>query len=254
MTPLISCPVWGPALAQVDASLGEGSFAQLARDHNQHVRLRQSIRLARGRAGSAEAAQALARLTHAYRILLDALRDLTGCSVIVDSSKLLSGLILHDRWLHEQTLSIQVVRDPRGVAASERRAAASDDAGALGAPPSRSVLSSAWHWTAANGTYLVGARLLGVPRTLISYRDLVREPMPTLDPVLRLIGRTADPAVVADRVFTAPRISHVAVGNPGRLESGPRQLREDLRWRSELTTTQRGLINAITLPVRIAIR
>ena len=77
------------------------------------------------------------------------------------------------------------------------------------------------------------------------------------DPVGTLVAATASlgvplaaadlPAVEDGRVVLGP--SHGLSGNPGRFRSGPIELRRDDGWTTEMPTTDRAVVTALTLPL-----
>src|SRR5262249_6054996 len=116
--PLRDCPVWSQVGARVEREV------DVARMDALYDRLRVNRRLwavARGCAGRGRFAGEAAELAGGSRVLFEAIRDVAGCSFVVDSSKFpvfasVLGLV--------PALDVRIVelrRDPRAVSYSSRR-------------------------------------------------------------------------------------------------------------------------------------
>jgi hypothetical protein len=114
------------------------------------------------------------------------------------------------------------------------------------------MLHSAGTWLGYNALF-EGMSLLGVPRTLIRYEDLVSAPGPVLAGVLDRMGVSytdADLAFISDAgVDLAP--DHSFGGNPTRIRVGPVPLRLDEAWRTAMNPADRRIVGALTLPGQV---
>jgi hypothetical protein len=192
-----------------------------------------------GRAG--ELLEVLARL---YR----SIAEVSGASVIVDSSKLptYGELLRHVPGI--DPLAVQLVRDPRATAYSWSTAKplpAADGGRMQRQGPIKSAglwmlwnaLSEAW-WRSDRDRYL-----------RVRYDDLVDRPEETLRSIVRAAG-TPDvelPLVAPHQVRLAP--THGVAGNPSRFTTGVVDLRADTRWRREMRPIDRALVTALTWPL-----
>lgn len=195
--------------------------------------------------------QALRQYADMYGQVLRGIRDVSGAQVVVDISKNPStGYLL--RQVPEVDLRvIHLVRDVRGVAHSWSKLVSRPDRD--GAAMTRlSYTRTTVEWEAFN-VMVEGLGLLGVPRTLLRYEDLIRNPEPSLRRVLRLIGAPeADGPldfIQGSTVQLAP--GHEVTGNVMRFRSGSEQLRLDEEWRTALPTSRRRAISVGAAPALV---
>jgi hypothetical protein len=205
------------------------------------TRLRQLPRMLTtgGGAVSAEYLRALSKL---YR----AIAEVSGCELIIDSSKLPSYGSLVGQVPGLDVRFVHLVRDPRGAAYSWTRAKALPDAN--GAMQRMSVLKSSSLWLAWNGT----ARALFGDRSryrVARYEDLVARPREVVDEILSFAGHSPESTpFVGERTVSLER-SHTVAGNPNRLEAGNVELRADEAWTTALGRSRQALVTAITTPL-----
>jgi Sulfotransferase family len=201
-----------------------------------------------------------------YTRLYQAVRQVSGAQVLIDSSKHAS-LAFCLRWAAERDLDLRVlhvVRDSRGVAYSwtkqVRRPEAVTGNGEFMAQ--WSPAKAAAHWNAENGAFALLARR-GIPTALVRYEEFLRTPIASLRRIARFAGLPADDTALAfltgadsvagagaDGSVTA-RLSanHTASGNPMRFQTGPILLRRDDSWRTRLALIDRRRVTALTFPL-----
>lgn len=189
-----------------------------------------------------------------YRRLYEAVRAVSGCGVLVDSSKHVS-LAFCLRWSAAIDLRVlHVVRDPRAVAHSWTKTVARPEAvegSAEGAHMARwSPGRTALHWSAQNVGFDLLARR-GVPTMRVRYEDFARAPAGTLREIAAFAGM--DPAVPLPFVTESAaelRSNHQVAGNPMRFRTGRVEVRADEVWKDALGAGPRRLVGAMTLPLR----
>lgn len=183
--------------------------------------------------------------------LYQAVREVSGASVIVDSSKSVGyALLLRDLPSFELDL-IHLVRHSHGVAYSwskrVRKPGVGDGNGFM------SVHARSWAvglWIADN--LLCDAAARRMPRaTRVRYEDLVADPRAELS---RILGDLDLPA--ADRTLSflgdasaELPASHAIAGNPMRFQQGHVVLRVDNEWRTSMSRPHRAVISAATWPL-----
>jgi len=160
--------------------------------------------------------------------LFEAVRDRSGCDVIVDSSKDLDRLLGLLQCSSLDLAVIHLVRSPFGVAHSMLR---------KGSAPT----STALRW--ARRTLLV-RRLLRLRRHLeVRYEDLVDRPADTIARVMAAIGLDFE----TDQLDFASRTRHNVGGNRMRFNRDS-TIVHDRSWRSGLSVLQKIGVAAATLP------
>jgi UDP-N-acetylglucosamine transferase subunit ALG13 len=198
---------------------------------------------------------ALDRDVAAYRGILaklyTAIAEVTGARVIVDSSKITTFALLL-RGIDDLDLrTVHLVRDPRGVVHSWRKAVRRDDGDGRDAMIRYGVVPAAARYVAYNGL-AHGLRALG-PYRFVRYEDLLAAPRATVARVLAFAGVPTPGdtlAFVRDReVDLEP--NHTVDGNPMRMSSGPMALRRDDGWRTGLSARDRRMTMALTAPLAL---
>jgi hypothetical protein len=250
--PFSSCPMWTRVGDLAFKGWTEDVLARLTELHRAAARQRHLPRLL---GSPRRPPEALVDLRAAYARIYRAVADVTGSHVVVDASKgpalgqALAGA--HDIDLR----MLNVVRDPRAVAWSWRQQVARPHAASTTSggeemwriPAHR----SAAQWSALQLEMEAIAGLGGVPSARLRYETFVADPVGTLVDVTTSLGvplSAADlPAVVEGRVELGP--SHGLSGNPGRFRSGSIELRRDDGWTTEMPTTDRAVVTALTLPL-----
>lgn len=204
--------------------------------------------LLRRRPGKPRGWDALARLVRYAECLYRAAADVTGASVLVDSSKwpgnpgplgLIPGI---DPYV------VHLVRDPRAVANSWTREKRWHEDGE--AMPQYPVLHSGLSWSARNLLAEVVMRRLGSRALRVRYEDFADRPAGSLRRVAELTGADAE----GGEPFTAPGEvclgeNHTAMGNAVRFRRGELQIRRDEAWEEELPGRLRALTTTVTFPL-----
>jgi hypothetical protein len=245
-SPVRSCPVWravlrhafGGPVGVADAERLNGLTFDRLRTH--WVR---SVVDAR-RAGSFDGDEYRGALADLYR----AVRDVSGCRVVVDSSKCpvyasllatVPGIRLH---------VLHLVRDSRATAFSNRRLRALPDFGDRRLMPRERPIVTARRW--AKNHALCELLLPGHVDsfTRLRYEDFADRPVPTLR---RIIATTGEDAVLP---FTGERTvrlaaTHSVSGNPSRFQLGDVTLHIDNEWRKAMSLPDRAVVTTVTWPL-----
>ncbi|MEV6967465.1 sulfotransferase [Hamadaea sp. NPDC051192] len=202
-----------------------------------------------------------ARARHTARILRDGhplvdvmarlyqgIADVTGASLIIDSSKLPSGAALLAG--SPSAYLVHMVRDPRAVAHSWQRPKQQLDL------PSRVTLMkphSTWDstakWLTWNYLTELTARRFAVHRRL-RYEDFARSPRSVVEDLLGMAGVPVDDGPFLDDRTVALAANHTVSGNPGRFTTGPVAIRADEAWRRDMRPSARMLAGTLALPLR----
>jgi len=183
--------------------------------------------------------------------LYQAVREVSGASVIVDSSKHVGyALVLRDLPSIDLRL-IHLIRRSHGVAYSWSRRVTKPGVG--DGTGYMSVHATSWAiglWMTDNLLYDVLARRMP-GATRVRYENLVADPA---GEVVRIIGDLDLPATnlslgfLSDAVATLPP-SHALSGNPMRFKRGEVALRADDEWRRAMSRPRKAAISAATWPL-----
>jgi len=189
-----------------------------------------------------------------YARVYRAVRTVSGCDLVVESSKHAS-LAFVLRWSRDVDLrALHLVRDSRGVAHSwfkqVRRPDVVDDGDEWMARCSPVKVSL--QWDAQNAAFDLLAAT-GVPVHRERYEDLVADPATVLGRTRAFAGLPPDPSALrfVQGSVVHLRVGHTVSGNPMRFAHGPVQLRVDDAWRTGLPAGRRRLVSALTIALRL---
>jgi hypothetical protein len=194
----------------------------------------------------------LREYTSFYATLYDAIRSVSGASVVIDSSKhpSLAFALAARRDLDLRV--VQMIRDPRAVAyswtkATTRPEAQGGDTNAVFT--TYSPARAARLWLGHNASLRLLPRL-GVPLLTVRHEDVLADPRGVVQTIATWAGLPADTAipVSADKVAElAP--THTASGNPMRFTTGAVPIVADETWRAAARPRDVRAVTAITLPL-----
>jgi hypothetical protein len=235
---LVACSIWSKILA---AELPPGADP---RTHAQEVRRRQWGKLRTrhtwhvlGGGGGADVREHARTMARTYR----AIADVTGATVIVDSTKIPGEAALLDKVDGIDPLYLHLVRDPRAVAHSWMRP--KDFIYAMSA--SRSTA----YWIGFNLASRALVKRHPERSRFLRYEDFIREPAATLRSLIEMCGGDPEGSPVRGRSAKL-RTNHTVTGNPDRFKSGPTEIRAfDGTWRSELSTGAKLATLALSWPL-----
>ncbi len=181
--------------------------------------------------------------------LYDAIREVSGCRVVVDSSKNASyGNLL--RYLEGADVHyLHFIRDSPAVAYSWGRKKEFEPGVYM---PRKSSVKSALQWDARNlSAELFLAR--GTDRQMsLRYEEFIAEPRDTVASIVRWIDEwPADLPFRSSHEVELSRSSHSVFGNEVRFQSCPVVLRSDERWRREMSRRDQVVVKSLTLPLRL---
>jgi hypothetical protein len=182
--------------------------------------------------------------------LYGAVRDVTGSSVIVDSSKFPSYGYALGMAPGVELYVLHLVRDPRAVAYSWLKRKVQPDLEGTRYMMQRSPAGSSLRWMARNLATEAFWRRSPGRYMMLRYEDFVAEPREALGRVLDLLGEKASLSHVEDHEVKLG-VNHNIWGNPSRFRSGRVEIRPDTEWASRINPGDRSLITALTLPLLV---
>ncbi len=200
-----------------------------------------------------ELRRALAEYTSYYARLYTAITEVSGCQLVVDSSKHPS-LAYCLRWQDGLDLRVlHLVRDSRAVAYSWSREVRRPDTDRLSYMTRYSPATAAGQWNVQNAAFHLLARR-GVPVMRVKYEDFTAEPELTLGRLAGFAGLPAQPGypfLGADGACRWARLGggHSVSGNPMRFTTGQVAIRRDERWRTGMPRVHQRAVTALTWPL-----
>ncbi|GAA5190501.1 sulfotransferase [Rugosimonospora acidiphila] len=239
---LSECPVWGKVLAE----LTHIDLDQIVRYQREVLRESNLVRLMRTRPD--QAWPALAAFRDATDDLYSAIAKVTGCRVIVDSSKRPSHALVLRYAPSLAPYYVHLVRDPRASAYSWRNRQYSGGAGDQ--IRQRSSFDATLRWLLLNVsseliTYRTGRERLRRMR----YEDFIAAPRDTIAELADWVGETLDESSFADERTVRVPVSHAIAGNPVRSRTGEVVLRDSGEWQRSQPSRDRLIATTVAAPV-----
>jgi hypothetical protein len=169
----------------------------------------------------------------------------TGCRVVVDSSKTPVYGRLLDTLPEVELFVVHLVRDPRGVAYSWRRPKAH-----VGERESRLMsMHGAFHsslmWLLLNGTTRALWRRARGRYLLVRYEDFMARPRETIQRIAAHVGEQPRELPFVGEHAVRLESTHTVSGNPSRFTTGVVDLRADLEWAERLSRRDQ-LVSTLT--------
>lgn len=195
-----------------------------------------------------------ARLEEYSGVLADlyrAVQVVSGARVIVDSSKAPSYAFVLRRVPGVDLRAVHLVRDSRGTAFSWTKKVVRPDA------VDQTVYMQRYHPGRIASRYITRNLMmellggLGVPTARMRYEDVVREPRPHVERIVRLAGEEVESGAldfIGDGEVELG-VNHTVHGNPLRMKLGRVPLRLDEEWRSSLKRDYYGIVTTLTWPL-----
>ena len=197
--------------------------------------------------------QVLTEYTSYYARMYAAITQVSGCGLVVDSSKHPS--LAHClRWQADVDLRVlHLVRDPRAVAYSWSRQVLRPDTDRQSYMTRYSPAVAAEQWDVQNAALHLLVRS-GVPTMRLRYEDFTAEPELTLHLIAGFAGLPAQDSYPFLTTHGTSWAAHLAVGhsvsgNPMRFTAGQVPISRDERWRTHMPRAQQRAVAALTLPL-----
>jgi len=250
--PFRQCPFWEQAGKAAFGGWDEIDTGRIAALRARVDRNRFIPRLAARPAGGKGPGPgpALDEYTSYYARLYAAIAEVSGCELVVDSSKHPSLAHCLRRQDGVDLRVLHLVRDSRAVAYSWGRAVRRPDTDRESYMTRYSPAVAAAQWNGQNTAFHL---LRGIPVKRLKYEDFVAAPADAL----RRIAEFAGLPPADGSAFTGPgwadlECGHSVSGNPMRFATGRVPVRRDERWRDGLPAGQRREVTALTLPLLAA--
>jgi Sulfotransferase family len=247
------CEVWGRVVKETSTSSTPGqpqwTLEQLVGSQHEIAHLTNRQRVLRSVRGPHEDWEQLDRVRAAIGAAVHAFADVTGARVVIDTSKrphdaaVFAGVPDIDHYV------VHVVRDPRAVVHSWRRAKTFTVAGRTRTMKARRMPSSVRRWVAnCIGSEML-RRQIPTSRWLeMRYEDFATDPHGAVDQILELLGENGQPPFESDDTVLL-HTNHMVAGNPSRFTIGSVKIRPDEAWRTKMPVRDQHLVAFATKPL-----
>jgi hypothetical protein len=199
---------------------------------------------------SARVRAQLEEYTSYYLRVYQAAAEVSGASVLIDSSKhsSLAYCLSFEPGIDLRVL--HVVRDSRGVAYSWTKHVDRPETDGAQEMARFTPIQTAMLWDAHNVAFSALGRG-GARVSRLRYEDFLAAPAASSGVIARFAGLDVEPAALGFLSQDSVTLGscHSAAGNPMRFVTGTLALRRDDAWRSSLPAGQRRLVTALTAPL-----
>jgi hypothetical protein len=237
---LADCPFWGAVLR---SAFPEGDALPRVRTERRwiHGRTLASLLLGRDRQRLRTYRDDLAKL---YR----AIATVSGCRVIVDSSKSPTYAYILDRTPGIELYGVHLVRDPRAVAFSWNKRVLKPEAADEEYMDAYGPFRVGTQWVVYNALF-AAIRRSGTPTSFLTYEQLVADPESELRRVLgELVPELSGPLPELGGEVSLP-LQHTVAGNPVRFSRGALRIALDDEWRRAMRRRDRRVVELATAPL-----
>jgi hypothetical protein len=185
----------------------------------------------------------------AARNLYGAIRKVSGCEIIVDSSKYVGYGFLLATTPGIDLFTVHLVRDSRAVAYSWRRKKVRPEIqGEQRYMGQRGILQSAGRWSVRN---MLAHRLQRMSKqyAFLRYEDLVINPQASLSRLLTDLGLETTSLDFLDGFRASLKTGHTVSGNPMRFERKEIKIQADTQWQKDMVKSHKWLVTLVTWPL-----
>jgi hypothetical protein len=181
--------------------------------------------------------------------LYAAIAEVSGASVVVDSTKAPAYAYVLQAMPDADVRVAHLVRDSRGTAHSAAKQQVMKDS------PDRVVHKHRYpptvitaRWMLYHLAFLAMHRWRR-PQLLLRYEDFVRDPEPALLDLAHFAGAPAQRAPFVDGTTLCLERTHTMAGNDSKFDAGPVRVREDDAWRTALPAGHRRVVTVLSWPL-----
>ena len=234
------CPFWTQVSAQWKRESGAEDpreIASLRKPLHGHIRGGQYVGpkdLIRQYGGS---------LANLYR----ALRDVSGCRVIVDSSKAPAHAVIASSLPGVDVWGVHLVRDPRAVAFSLTRKKRSQNTKDSGYMIQEGTSGACMRWMFLNARMEQVIQRKPQRWFQVRYEDFVARPKEISERIVRAVSELGLRSPFLEEGLVRMSPSHTVSGNPCRYHhSGEVRIRADLEWSTAMDPEEQSLAVHLT--------
>lgn len=246
------CDVWSQILARAlpEIASDPGAADRLVALQEDVVSLRRTPWLLRSGRGDVGSDARMRRYAEVLGSVYRTIAEVTGASVVVDSSKRPSDAAFVRLLSGVDAYFLHVVRDPRAVAYSwERRKPQPDRAGDV-EMVRHGVVDSTFNWVIWNAAI---ERLRGrhnpAKSMRLRYEDFTSRPRLSFERIVDMLGESPGAGPFVDERTVTLLPNHTVSGNPSRFKTGTITLSEDDEWRRRQRLSQRAVASIMALPL-----
>jgi Sulfotransferase family len=249
--PVRDCDFWNAVLRSAFGGFDSAQARRHAENEDFLVTNRRGLSLRFPSRLKPELRSAFAAFADQRLRLLRAVAEVSGASLIVDSSKVPRYGLAIAAIKGLDVRALDLVRDSRAVAYSWRTVKESPRAdGTITAMPRYTPVVTATRWI-TRAVQMEGGWAFTGRRMRLHYEAFVMEPAAHTRRILRFAEHPAKelpPRGQAGGSFVLG-VNHTVLGNPMRFDQGEVAIRRDDRWRTQMDPADRRLVTCRTRPL-----
>jgi hypothetical protein len=246
--PFRECPVWSRVMDEAFGGMDAVDPREMMRLQALGTRTRH-IPLMLTEKNRRSLAERLGKFLDNYGRLYEAIGNVTGSRVIVDSSKEPAHGFAMSMVPDVDFYVLHLVRDPRAAAYSWLKKKPQPDSDTKEFMARFSPTKSSAMWDSWNASAEALWRRTPQRYLRLRYEDFVADPHRRLVDALKVLGEEdAEVPLVGERKVKLG-VSHTVSGNPNRFDTGAVELRTDREWISRMTPRDKALVTTLTLPL-----
>jgi hypothetical protein len=250
--PFHDCEFWGAVIERAYGGFENVDAARLVSASHRFDRTRRMPELIIRQHRPSRPAEFRYYLDHLAR-LYDAIQQIAGCRVIVDSSKFPSYAAVLALLPTIRLDILHLVRDPRAAAYSWQRRKPQPDSNKSTYMPQHSPLNSSLLWLGWNSiSELCWGGKANYLR--VRYEDFVRHPRAVIRTIVSLAGAYDSEPLFQDEHTAIVVKNHTVSGNPVRFATGLVDVQLDSEWESRMSFHSRALVEGLTWPLLLHYR
>lgn len=251
------CPLWSVVLGRILGSppggvaseTAERDVSSVVNDQREVSARRHRVRVIRSATKPGRHWAALRRMQSVTAEVCAELCAATDARLLVDTSKRAQEAAVLAAVDNIDHYVLHIVRDPRAVAYSWRRAKPARPSGDGATMGTRRLLPSVARWVENSlGAELLRRQLPPDRWMSIRYEDFAARPRETVDRLLAFLNLdVAAPFETEDTVVLGA--NHIVAGNPSRFRRGSVRIVADSEWQEQMSTRDQWCVAALTTPL-----
>jgi hypothetical protein len=206
-------------------------------------------RVLRSASGAEDDWAALRLVRHVTGVTVHSFAEATGAHVVVDISKRPLDAAVMAQVPGIEHYVLHMLRDPRAVAHSWRRAKSFSVGAETRTMGTRRLPATVRRWLAnALGSEMLHRRLPSESWQRLRYEDFCAQPGDSMDRLLTMMAVPGRPPFEDDSTVRL-QPNHIVAGNPRRFTVGSVRIRVDEEWRTAMSRRDQLLVAGSTWPL-----
>lgn len=248
-----TCPVWSQVIKGCLTTPGPDgvlpTVESIVAAQQQLDETRNRLRVLRNPVATDEDRSALRLVRHVTGVVVRSFAEATGADVVIDTSKRPLDAAVMAQVPGVDHFVLHMVRDPRAVAHSWRRAKAFSVGDQTRTMGTRKLPATVRRWLAnALGTEALHRHVSPDHWQRLRYEDFCAQPVESMDRLLTMMGVPGRPPFEnAGTVHLQP--NHIVAGNPSRFTVGSVRIRVDEEWKTAMSRTDQMVVATSTWPL-----